>query len=66
MAGEAALKLDLPAEATRMAERGLSVDRYADPLWRILVDSHEQSHDTASAERVRRAWQDMMHDLGVA
>ncbi len=66
IAGEAALKLDLASEATRLAERGLSVDRYADPLWRILVDSLEQSHDTASAERVRRAWQEMMHDLGVA
>lgn len=66
IAGEAALKLNMPHDAVRLAERGLSVDRYADPLWRILVESLEKSHDTASAERVRRAWQEMMDDLGVA
>ena len=66
IAGEAAMKLGLPHEATRMAERGLSVDRYADPLWRIQIESLEQSSDKASAERVRRSWQEMMDELGVA
>jgi hypothetical protein len=49
-----------------MSERGLSVDRYADPLWRIQIESLEQSSDRASAERVRRSWQEMMDELGVA
>jgi DNA-binding SARP family transcriptional activator len=66
IAGEAAMKLGLPQEATRMSERGLSVDRYADPLWRIQIESLEQSSDRASAERVRRSWQEMMDELGVA
>ncbi|MDP9465278.1 MAG: bacterial transcriptional activator domain-containing protein, partial [Actinomycetota bacterium] len=66
LAGDAALKLGVPQEATRMAERGLSVDRYADPLWRILIESLERSSDKASAERVRRSWQEMMDELGVA
>ena len=66
IAGEAALKLGLPHEATRISERGLSVDRYADPLWRLQIESLEQSSDRASAERVRRSWQEMMDELGVA
>ena len=66
IAGEAAMKLGLPQEATRMSERGLAVDRYADALWRIQIDSLEQSSDKASAERVRRSWQEMMDELGVA
>ncbi len=64
--GEAAMKLGLPHEATRLSERGLGVDRYADPLWRLQIESLEQSGDKASAERVRRSWQEMMEDLGVA
>ncbi|MEP7111661.1 MAG: BTAD domain-containing putative transcriptional regulator [Ilumatobacteraceae bacterium] len=66
IASEAAMKLGLPHEAARMSERGLSVDRYADPLWRIQIESLEQSSDMASAERVRRSWQEMMDELGVA
>ena len=63
--GEAAMKLGLPQEATRLSERGLVVDRYADPLWRLQIESLEQSSDKASAERVRRSWQGMMEELGV-
>lgn len=66
IAGEAAMMLGLPQEATRMSERGLAVDRYADALWRIQIESLEQSSDKASAERVRRSWQQMMDELGVA
>ena len=66
IAGESAMKLGMPHDATRMSERGLSVDRYADSLWRLQIDSLEQSSDRASAERVRRSWQEMMDELGVA
>ena len=66
IAGEAAMRLGIPQEATRMSERGLSVDRYADPLWRIQIESLEQSSDKASAERVRRSWHEMMAELGVS
>ncbi len=66
IAGEAAMKLGMLHDATRMSERGLAVDRYADTLWRLQIDSLEQSSDKASAERVRRSWQEMMDELGVA
>jgi len=66
IAGEAALKLGMPHEAARVSERGLAVDRYADALWRLQIESLEQSNDKASAERVRRSWQEMMDELGVA
>jgi DNA-binding SARP family transcriptional activator len=66
IAGEAAMKLGMPHEATRMSERGLSVDRYADSLWRLQIESLDQASDKASAERVRRSWQEMMDELGVA
>jgi DNA-binding SARP family transcriptional activator len=62
---EAAIKLGLLREAARIAERGLAVDHYADHLWRTLIDCHERSGDVASADRVRRSWQEMMEDLGV-
>jgi DNA-binding SARP family transcriptional activator len=65
IAAEAAIKLGLPGDAARLSERGLSVDRYADALWRLQVEALEQSSDKASAERVRRSWQEMMEDLGV-
>ena len=66
IAAEAAMKLGMPHEATRMSERGLAVDRYADSLWRLQIESLEQSSDKTSAERVRRSWQEMMEELGVA
>ncbi|MEO7370145.1 MAG: bacterial transcriptional activator domain-containing protein, partial [Ilumatobacteraceae bacterium] len=66
IAGEAALKIGMPQEAARMAERGLSVDRYADPLWRLHIEALEESSDKASAQRVRRSWQEMMDELGVS
>ena len=66
IAGEAAMRLGIMHEASRAAERGLAVDRYADPLWRILIESLEQSSDLASADRVRRSWHEMMEELGVA
>ncbi|MGZ4680243.1 MAG: AfsR/SARP family transcriptional regulator, partial [Ilumatobacteraceae bacterium] len=66
IAGEAAMKLGMLQDATRMSERGLAVDRYADSLWRLQIDALERSSDKASAERVRRSWQEMMDELGVA
>ena len=66
IAGEAAMALGLPQEAARMAERGLGVDRFADQLWRLQIESLEQSCDKVSAERARRSWREMMAELGVA
>ncbi|MGD9997632.1 MAG: BTAD domain-containing putative transcriptional regulator, partial [Ilumatobacteraceae bacterium] len=64
--GDAAMQLGSFHAASRVAERGLAVDRYADPLWRILIDALERSSDVASADRIRRSWQEMMDELGVA
>ena len=50
IAGEAAMALGLPQEAARMSERGLAVDRFADQLWRLQIESLEQSCDKVSAE----------------
>ena len=66
IAAEAAMKLGMPHEATRISERGLAVDRYADSLWRLQIESLEQSSDKTAAERVRRSWQEMLEELGVA
>jgi DNA-binding SARP family transcriptional activator len=66
VAAEAAIKLGVPGDAARFCERGLAVDRYADALWRLQIDALESASDKASAERVRRSWQEMMEDLGVA
>lgn len=66
IAAEAAIRLGMPSDAARLSERGLAVDRYADALWRLQIEALELSSDKASAERVRRSWQEMMEDLGVS
>lgn len=66
VAGDAALQLGTPQAAIGAIERGLSVDRYADPLWRLLISVHEQAGDKATAMRLRGTFVEAMADLGVS
>jgi DNA-binding SARP family transcriptional activator len=53
------------AEAAAAGERGLQIDRFRDGLWRLVVSAHEQSGDTAAAARSRRAYDEVLEELGL-
>jgi DNA-binding SARP family transcriptional activator len=69
---EAAATLALVYERDRNAtacasacERGLSIDRYRDCLWRRLIDVHTAAGDFASAARARRGYAAVLAELGI-
>jgi DNA-binding SARP family transcriptional activator len=53
------------AGAIRACLRGLTVDRFDDALWRLLVDAHDRAGDRSAAHRARRGYQQMLSDLGI-
>jgi DNA-binding SARP family transcriptional activator len=72
-ASEAALALtELHVErgdlgsAVAVGEQGLRIDRFRDAQWRILITACELAGDAAGALRVRRSYDEMLADLGLA
>jgi len=63
---EAALLEDDLDRAVRACQAGLALDRYHDPLWRILIDARERAGDTGAASRDRRDYAALLTDLDVA
>jgi DNA-binding SARP family transcriptional activator len=55
-----------PARAVTVAERGLAIDRYRDGQWRRLISACEMAGDPAAAARVRRSYDEMLGELGLA
>jgi DNA-binding SARP family transcriptional activator len=55
-----------PARAVAVAERGLAIDRYRDAQWRQLITACEMAGDRAAAARVRRSYDEMLGELGLA
>lgn len=55
-----------PVKAMAVGERGLRIDRYRDSLWRVLITACERAGDRAAAARVRRSYQEMLAELGLA
>lgn len=62
---ELALESDDADTAAAACEWGLAVDRYHDPLWRLLAEARERSGDLAAAHRARRAYDDALAELGL-
>jgi DNA-binding SARP family transcriptional activator len=54
------------AEAARVCERGLTIDRYRDGLWRLQVKAHERGGDLAAASLTRRHYAEVLDELGVS
>ena len=54
-----------PVAAAAACERGLRADRYADPLWALLLDIHRRSGNEAAAARTQHRYADTLRDLGV-
>ncbi|MDQ1502046.1 MAG: hypothetical protein QOI86_5386, partial [Actinomycetota bacterium] len=55
-----------PRRAVTVAERGLAIDRYRDAQWRRLIAACEMAGDRAAAARVRRSYDEMLGELGLA
>jgi LuxR family transcriptional regulator, maltose regulon positive regulatory protein len=49
-----------------IGRRGLSVDRFRDDLWRICIDAAERSGNQADATRTRKAYDNLLVELGVS
>jgi len=54
------------AGAAQAASTGLGVDRYHDPLWRLLASAREQAGDHVAASRARAEYAQVLAELGIA
>jgi two-component SAPR family response regulator len=52
-------------EAIRVCRRGLELDRFHDPLWRVLIASREMAGDAGAASRDRREYASILEGLGL-
>ncbi|HXM58678.1 MAG TPA: BTAD domain-containing putative transcriptional regulator, partial [Candidatus Dormibacteraeota bacterium] len=52
--------------AAQAAALGLRIDRYHDPLWRLVVCAREQAGDHVAAQRARAEYARVLAELGVA
>ncbi len=53
---------DAAAQACRA---GLAIDRYHDPLWRLLIESRDRAGDTGAAGKARHEYESVLATLGV-
>ncbi|HYM51724.1 MAG TPA: BTAD domain-containing putative transcriptional regulator [Candidatus Limnocylindrales bacterium] len=53
------------SEAAQVCATGLWVDRYHDPLWRLLIDAHERAGDPGAARRARQDYARVLGELGL-
>jgi DNA-binding SARP family transcriptional activator len=49
-------------EACRL---GLGIDRYHDPLWRLLIEARDRAGDVGAASRDRREYAGVLAELGL-
>jgi DNA-binding SARP family transcriptional activator len=56
---------DLPG-AAHACRIGLGLDRYHDPLWRLLIAARDRAGDAGAASRDRREYAAVLDALGVA
>ena len=53
-------------EAIRVCRRGLELDRFHDPLWRVPIAARDQAGDSGSASRERREYASILEGLGLS
>jgi DNA-binding SARP family transcriptional activator len=51
--------------AAEVCAEGLRIDRYHDPLWRLLIAVREQAGDPGAARRARQGYGRVLTELGV-
>jgi DNA-binding SARP family transcriptional activator len=54
-----------PQTAAEAARTGLSLDRYRDDLWKLLIEAADRSGHHAEAGQARRAYAAVLDELGV-
>jgi DNA-binding SARP family transcriptional activator len=54
-----------PEAAAEVCAEGLRIDRYHDPLWRLLIDVRERAGDAGAARRARQGYGRVLTELGV-
>jgi DNA-binding SARP family transcriptional activator len=54
-----------PQAAAETARKGLSLDRYRDDLWKLLIEAADRSGHYAEAGQARRAYAAVLDELGV-
>jgi DNA-binding SARP family transcriptional activator len=64
-AAESALVDGAPRAAIESCRVGLAIDRYHDPLWRLLIQSRSQAGDLSAADRDRREYEAILSELGL-
>jgi DNA-binding SARP family transcriptional activator len=53
------------AGAVQACTTGLWVDRFHDPLWRLLIEAREKAGDAGAASRARRDYGRVLAELGL-
>lgn len=53
-------------DAAEVCAEGLRIDRYHDPLWRMLITIRERAGDAGAARRARQGYGRVLTELGVA
>jgi DNA-binding SARP family transcriptional activator len=64
-AAEAAMLDGDPRAAVEACRVGLAIDRYHDPLWRLLIEARQAAGDVSAANRDRREYEAILSELGV-
>lgn len=64
--GEILLERHDARGAARACTVGLRIERYHDPLWRLLIQARDRAGDQGAATRARLGYDTMLAELGVA
>ncbi len=64
-AAELALLAGDSRSAIEACRAGLAIDRYHDPVWRILIDARNAAGDVSAANRDRLEYEAILSELGV-
>ncbi len=64
-AAEAALVEGEIRMSIEFCRSGLAIDRYHDPLWRLLIEARRRVGDIGAADRDRREYEAMLNELGL-
>ena len=63
---ELCLRQGDPRAAADAAAAGIAADRYHDPLWRLLIEAHDDAGDQGAASRARIEYGAVLAQLGLA
>ena len=62
---ELLLKRGDPTGAANACTTGLWIERFHDPLWRLLIDARERAGDSIAASRAKRDYERVLEELGL-